>query len=122
MTSFAKRGSTCKTEKPRTDFNRNRRQPDRLDTRCRPCARARVREWKVANPDRAKGHRKAYKQRVAARKRTGRVEGHAKAARRAEAVKAIRRGHYTRSVSSGSSHVFTYEDAIVTFSVRDVCS
>ncbi len=47
----------------------------------------------------------------------GRVEGHARTARRAEAVKAIRRGHYTRSVSSGASHVFGFEDAVVIFSV-----
>ena len=40
-----KRCSTCKAEKPESDFHRNSKSPDGLTNSCKDCAKARANRW-----------------------------------------------------------------------------
>lgn len=42
----------CKTELPISEFNRKRSRPDGLQAQCRPCDKAYLRAWRVANLER----------------------------------------------------------------------
>lgn len=44
--------AACHTARPLFEFNKNRARSDGLDTRCKPCNKARSREWFLANRDR----------------------------------------------------------------------
>lgn len=63
--------SGCMQHRPVLDFNRNRSRSDGLDTRCRPCSRARMRDWHKSNPERQRALNAARQsaRRAAARKR-----------------------------------------------------
>lgn len=50
----------CKTTKPLRDFHKNTRSKDGACSYCKPCAKAKVDEWKIANPDRRAANQSNY--------------------------------------------------------------
>lgn len=46
--------SRCHEYKAKTEFNRNARRPNGLQTYCRPCSSEKGREWDKANPEKAR--------------------------------------------------------------------
>lgn len=52
--------STCKTEKPLTEFGRNTNRPDGLDNCCRDCRREIRRRYKERHPQRVKESQAKY--------------------------------------------------------------
>lgn len=58
-----KKCSACQVTKPLSAFAKNRRNPDGFQAYCQPCATARVRAYRAANPERAKASRSAWRER-----------------------------------------------------------
>lgn len=46
--------SACRKAKPRSDFNRHRRQPDGYQPECRECSKAGKVRWRAENPERVR--------------------------------------------------------------------
>lgn len=81
----------------------------------------RIRAWQQANPERVRAARRRYKERQRARKQL-RAQRKTRQAQRVDAVTrglhdTIIRNHYLHSVPSGSTWTFTYDSAIVLFSI-----
>ena len=49
-----KRCTRCGEVKPLDEFGRDRHQADGHQSQCKPCATAKLREWRAANPDKAR--------------------------------------------------------------------
>jgi hypothetical protein len=54
MTTNTKRCTKCKEVKSPTEFHKDSRRKDSLQSRCKPCGQAGVAAWKKANPDRVR--------------------------------------------------------------------
>lgn len=53
--------STCKVEKPESEFHKHRRNKDGLNYTCKNCANARTQQWRLNNPGRARVDQLRYK-------------------------------------------------------------
>jgi hypothetical protein len=53
-----KKCSRCGTEKPTSEYHKDRRNPDGLYGWCKECAKAKAREYRTANPDKVRESQK----------------------------------------------------------------
>ena len=51
----------CNTEKPETEFSKNRNRKDNLHYNCKPCDSAKTREWLVKNKEKSKERKAEYR-------------------------------------------------------------
>lgn len=57
-----KRCSKCGEDKPPSDFFRDARKRDGLQTKCKVCHAAMARDWEKRNPDRLRQRRSEYRE------------------------------------------------------------
>lgn len=52
----------CRAEKPKADYPINRRNPDGLDIRCKPCCAEKTREWRARRPEAARESERRWRE------------------------------------------------------------
>ena len=88
-----KRCYKCGNVKPRTEFNKDSSKHDGLHGRCKACATAYKRARRLANPEKTRAERKAYRDRHPERNRH---DGQRQQSARAAVMRAVRSGEMER--------------------------
>ena len=96
MTRWTKRCARCGEDRPRADFRKNSTLPGGLQAYCRPCQAAWKREWREANPEKARARGRRERARRQARGYTPKPKDRVEHNARARISKALLRGHMER--------------------------